>query len=276
MSDFILNDENYYSVESNNAYLSNSLLKVYQECEYKFMKTLRGEYERPQTDALLQGSLLDTMLTGDKEELDKFMLDHPEMYSSRGATKGELKSNFRIINQMYDKVINDPMAMKYLSGEKQKIFTGNLFGVDMKCKLDVYHPGKAIVDLKTCDSITKTYWSEEDNRRVSFVEFFKYPQQLAIYQELVRQNTGKVLPCYILAVSKEPVTDISLIYFDNQSLHDIIHGNEFKRGLADDFEQIRLLKEGEIKPRKCGRCELCIKEKKLVKPIHYTEILGEI
>lgn len=276
MSDFVLTADNYYSVASNNAYLSNSLLKVYQECEYKFIRTLKGEYERSETDALIQGNLLDTMLTGNKEELEKFMAEHPEMYSTRGATKGELKSNFRIINQMYDKVVNDPVAMKYLNGEKQKIFTGNLFGVDMKCKLDVYHENKAIVDLKTCESITKTYWSVEENRRVSFVEYFKYTQQLAIYQELVRQNTGKTLPCYILAVSKEPITDIALIYFDNKTLHDVIHGNEFKQGLALDMEQIRLLKAGEIEPKHCGKCDLCMKEKKLSKPIHFTEILGEI
>ena len=274
--DFKLSEENYYSLESNNAYLSNSLLKVYQECEHKFMKTLKGEYTRPQTDALLQGSLLDVMLTGTPEEVEKFKLAHPEMYSSRGNTKGDLKYNFRIIQQMYDKVVADPVAMKYLNGEKQKIFTGELLGVPMKCKLDIYHEGKAIVDLKSVESVHKTYWSDELNRRCSFVEYFKYIQQMGIYQELVLQNTGKRLPCYILAVSKEPITDVELIYFDNQVLYEAVHGNEFQHGITDDLTQIRLLKAGEVEPRKCGHCDLCLSEKKISKPIHYTEIMGEI
>ena len=273
---FELTEENYYSLESRNAYLSNSDLKVAQECEYKFMKSLRGEYERPETDALLQGSLLDTMLTGTEEELVKFKADHPQIYSSRGATKGELKSGFRIIEQMYNKVVNDPKAMSYLQGEKQRIFTGNLFGVDMKCKLDIYIPNKAIVDLKTCESIHKTYWSDEFSRRMSFVEYFKYIQQMAIYQELVFQNTGKHLPCYLLAVSKEPITDLELIYIDDETLHDTLYGNEFNQGLVDDITKVRMLKSGDIEPIKCGRCDLCLEEKKIERPIHFTELMGTV
>ena len=269
-----LTEQNYYSLESRNAYLSNSDLKVLQECEYRFVKALRGEYEREKTDALLQGSLLDIMLTGTEKEVEEFKNNNPQIYSSRGATKGELKSGFRIVEQMVNKVKNDPKALAYLDGEKQKIFTGNLFGVDMKCKLDVYISHKAIVDLKSCESIRKTYWSDEFQRRVSFVEYFKYIQQMAIYQELVFQNTGEMLPCYLLAVSKEPITDLELIYIDDQTLHDTIYGNEFSVGLVEDITRARMLKNGEVDPIKCGHCDLCLEEKKIEKPIHFTELLS--
>lgn len=43
---------------------------------------------------------------------------------------------------------------------------------------------------------------------LDFIRFWGYDTQGAIYQETVRQNTGKRLPFYIAAASKEPTTDI--------------------------------------------------------------------
>lgn len=276
MSDFVLTDDNYYSAEAQKHYLSNSDLKVFQECQYRYTKMISGEWQREETEALLQGSLLDAMLTGTPQEVEKSKADHPQIYSSRGATKGELKSSFKIVEQMYDKVINDPKGMKMLDGEHQKIFTGTLFGIDMRCKLDVYQEHNAIVDLKTVSSLHQSYWDVDLGRRTTFVQHFKYIQQLAIYQELVYQTTGEKLPCYILAVTKENPVDIQPIYFDNQSLHDAIYGNEFEQGLANDFEQLRLIRNGELEPLKCGECEVCISEKVVGKPIHFTELEGLI
>ena len=39
--------------------------------------------------------------------------------------------------------------------------TAEMFGTLWKVKIDSYHPGKAIVDLKTCQSITKTFWHDK-------------------------------------------------------------------------------------------------------------------
>lgn len=270
---FELTDSNYYSLESDQHYCSNSQLKLFQDCEHRAMEYLKGNYEIPQSEAMLIGSYVDCALT-EPENFEQFKKDHPEMYSSRGSTKGLLKSSFARAEKMVEKVKGDEVAMKYLDGEHQTIFTGNLFGVDFKAKLDVYIPNKAIVDLKTVSSLHQSYWDKELQRRVSFMNYFKYTQQLAIYQTLVFQNTGKLLPCYILAVTKEEPVDIELIYVDNETLHDIVHGSEFSKGLADDITQIRLLKSGEVEPIRCGCCDLCVSEKHIERPIHFTELEG--
>ena len=83
-----------------------------------------------------------------------------------------------------------------------------------------------------------------------------------------------MLPCYLLAVSKEPITDLELIYIDDQTLHDTIYGNEFSVGLVEDITRARMLKNGEVDPIKCGHCDLCLEEKKIEKPIHFTELLS--
>lgn len=277
-----LTDENYYSLESNKEYCSVSQFKSFyglNGCEARAMAEIRGEYERPKTDALLVGSYVDCALT-EPDKLEQFKAEHPEMISSRGATKGLLKSEFLRADEMVKRVKQDPMFMKAISGEHQTIMTGNLFGVDFKIKMDSYIPKSAtskgaIVDLKTVESLRKQYYHPEKGR-CNFVDYFDYILQGAIYQEIVFQNTGERLPFFLACVSKETNINFDLIWIDDTTLHDRLFGNEFSTGIADQVNQIRLLKNGEVEPIECGECDYCLPRKKLSKPIHYLELLGEL
>ena len=80
--------------------------------------------------------------------------------------------------------------MKFMSGKKQVIMTGELFGTKWKVKMDSYIPDIAIVDLKVMASITKLEWVR-DIGYLDFVRYWGYDIQGAIYQEIVRQNTGR-------------------------------------------------------------------------------------
>ena len=63
------------------------------------------------------GSLVDEMLLGTNESLEKFMAENPQLYSTRGATKGLLKSEYQRANQMVDRAKQDEKFMRYLDGE---------------------------------------------------------------------------------------------------------------------------------------------------------------
>lgn len=271
-----LNESNYYSLEMDKKYMSNSLLKKFQECEYKAMKFLNGELEDEKTTAMLVGQYVDEALTGTKESFDKFCNDNPEIFSSRGATKGLLKSEFQRANQMIEVAKADKKFMSFVNGQHQVIMTGEIFGVPIKIKMDSYYPHKAIVDLKTVESATKGYWNKDLKTYETFVEHFNYIQQLAIYQEIVRQNTGETLPCVIAYISKEVNPDHDLLFVDNETLHTYLFGNEFNEGLASQLIRAWDLTQGKEKPIKCGCCDVCMKEKKVEKPIHYTELLGRL
>lgn len=271
----MLNEKNYYSLEMDRQFCSNSQLKNFKSCEHKAMKILSGEYVVPTTEAMMLGSLVDHVLTEDGT-IEGFVQSHPDMISSRGKTAGCLKSAFTPAYGMISRCQNDQMFMKFLDGEHQKIVTGTIYGLPFKAKLDCYIPGKAIVDLKTVASIRGKVWSDELGKYTTFIEAYDYITQLAIYQELVFQNTGEMLPCYIAAVSKEQIPDIEIIYIDNETLHGTLHGDDFHRGIADLCESIRLLKSGEVTPTKCGHCEICVSEKKIERPISWLELEGEI
>ena len=273
MSDFVLTQGNYHTTESNLIYCSKSqFLDFYgvDGCEARAMARLKGGFEEPKSDALLIGSYVDCLLT-EPEKVNEFIENHPEMISSRGTTKGLLKADYQRANQMVDRVKQDKTLMKALDGEHQVIMTGTLFGLPFKIKMDSYLPGKAIVDLKTVESLHKTYYTA--NGRASFVEYFDYILQAAIYQEVVYQNTGNRLPFYLACVSKEPIPDIALVYIDDETLENRLYGNELTEGIAKECEQIRLLKSGEVEPMRCEHCAYCLPTKVIKKPIAYTDLI---
>ena len=273
MSDFVLTEQNYHGAESNRIYCSKSQLWDFygnDGCEARAIARINGEFEEPKSDALLIGSYVDCLLT-EPEKIDAFIAEHPEMISSRGTTKGLLKADYQRANQMVDRVKQDKMMMKALSGDHQKIMTGTIFGLPFKIKMDSYLEHKAIVDLKTVESLGKTYYTA--NGRVSFVEYFGYIWQGAIYQEIVYQNTGERLPFYLACVTKEPIPDIALVEIPNDIMHNAIYGNELTEGIARQCEQIRLLKSGEVEPIPCNHCAYCLPRKKIEKPILYTDLI---
>ena len=74
--------------------------------------------------------------------------------------------------------------------------TGEISGVPFKIKMDSYHPDK-IVDLKYMASL------RSPNMFEPMVKYWGYDIQGAIYQEIVRQNTGKRLPFFLNIATKE-------------------------------------------------------------------------
>lgn len=267
-----LNNDNYFSVESNKAFCSVSQLKNFlgtpfmPGCEKRALAEINGEYAREKSDALLIGSYVDAALTGSKEELEKFIADNPNMISSRGATAGQLKSQYLHANTIIDRVKRDKFFMKTLEGEHQVIMTGEIFGVPFKIKVDNL-TDKAIVDLKTCESLTKIYYTE--GRRMNFIEYHNYILQGAIYQEIVRQNIGKVLPFFLSCVSKEKVPDLGVFQIDNETLAECL------ASLEDDIKYVQMLKSGELEPRECGCCDYCKEHKIITKPINWLDLGDE-
>lgn len=258
-SDFILTSDNYYSTEADKIYCSASQYKdiigfpMKPGCEARAMAKINGEYVEETTKALLMGSLLDALWENDDPEyiIQRF----PDCVSSRGATKGQLKAEYQDVVAMYQMTLKQEKFCAYMSGDKQTIMTGTIADLPFKIKIDSYIEGKAIVDLKTTRTLDRDYryFIPDSGERVPWYIAFDYPVQLAIYREIVRQNTGDTLRCYLAAVDKEshPICDI--IELPSRLLDDAM--DRVKR----NCEQIILLKSGEIDPIRCEHsgCDFC-------------------
>lgn len=134
--------------------------------------------------------------------------------------------------------------------------------------MDSYLPDVCITDLKIVESIRKKFFAK--GRKMQFIENWGYDIQGAVYQEVVRQNTGKRLPFYIAAASKEKETDIEIIQIEDYIL------DEKLLEIENNIDRIMLLKAGLEVPKRCEKCDYCKHTKVLSKPILSTDLLMEV
>ena len=253
-----LTSSNYHSKEANNEFWSVSLFKAFDKCEASGLAQVRGQYEREETDSLLIGSYVDAYFA---DEMDEFMGEHSEQMFTK---KGTLYAKYETANRCINAVECQPLMLDYLTGDKQVIMTADLFDVPWKIKMDVYN-GERIVDLKCVKDFEPMY--KDGAGRVSWVEYWGYDIQGAIYQKVVELNTGKKLPFYIAAVTKEKVPDVAVIEIPQHVLDSALKIVEAK---IDRFD---LIKNGDIDADGCGRCEYCKSVKVLTAPsIYETEV----
>lgn len=235
----LITDELYFADEY---YMSVSSFKKFLKCE---VNGLEG-FGEP-TNSMLVGSYVDAWAEGTLEE---FKIKHPEIISTRGATKGELKAEFKQAEEIIQFIQNDEILMQFLSGEKQKIMTGKINGVPFKIKMDSYSEGIAINDLKVMATITN-----RNGEYYDFISQWGYDTQLACYQEIVYQNTGEKLPCFIVAVTKETPINSAIIEIPQHILDIALYDVESK------IQRYYDIKTGIIEPIGCGKCPSCISKR---------------
>lgn len=295
ITDPLLSEEQYYSRESDKKYMSPTLYKGLCRCSERTMAFLRGEYEFQSSPSLVIGQVVEAMLLD--EDPASVIAQHPEMFSvklvehagtipmvggqypelvtrngtwkSGALTKArelmpeafqqetKLKSDFEIIDQVVERVRRDAVAMEYLQGEHQVVLTGSIGGVPWKGKVDTINFEKhRIVDLKIMRDFQR-------RGGVSFIEAYQYDLQLAIYQELARQQFGGDWEIYIMAASKETPSDLVLADIPNWRSDELLNNVEMR------MPGIARIWRGEEAPTPCGRCDFCRDHKTLAGPINF-------
>ena len=159
--------------------------------------------------------------------------------------------------------------MKYMSGKKQVIMTGELFGIPWKIKIDSDLTNIAIVDLKVMASITELKWVK-DIGYLDFVRYWGYDIQGAVYQEVYYQNTGLRVPVYIAAATKEKKTNLEVIHVQDNYLREAMGIVEY------NIERVKRVKAGEVEPDRCETCDYCRETKVLKHPISIADLTADI
>lgn len=253
----MLTNENYFNLENELKYFGSSQFKNFIDCEASALARIRGEYVREKTDAMLVGSYVDAHF---EQTLDLFKAQNPSIFTKNG----ELKANFKLAEDIIDRIEKDDMFMKYMSGEKQVIKTGKLFNHDFKIKIDSYHPGKCIVDLKIMKDFEPIWIA--DRGKLHFIEAWRYDLQAAIYQAI----EGNKLPVIIAAATKQKdAIDIELFKIPQQKIDSAL---KIIEAYIDRFADI---KKGIIEPTRCEKCTHCRKTKILKTIREYEDYQNE-
>lgn len=254
--------QDYYSLEANNKYMSNSQYKDFMDCEAMAIAVLKGEWVREQTIEQLVGSYVHAWNEG---ILPEFKATHPEMFKKNG----EPYAQFALADQMIKALQNDSMCMYMLEGQKEVSMAAEMFGCLWKIKIDTLKAADSIIDLKTTKSIHELSWNPLYRAKLSFIENYNYWRQFAIYLEVEKRATGREnwLTPYIVAVSKETPPDKAVIALDNEErLHDELEQIEI------NLPRILQVKTGEAQPTRCEKCAYCRATKKVTDIISYRDL----
>ena len=241
-----LTESNYYSLQADKEYFSVSQFKSFLRCEAATMAYLRGEYQRETTTALLVGSYVDAFFEG---TLEQFKAENPQIFKKDGS----LKAEFSKAEEITEKIKSDPLFMKFLSGEKQKIITFKEFGANWKIKMDSYIKDVCIADLKTA-------------RDIKGLPKWRYDIQGAVYQRGVEKKTKKKLPFYLNVATKEDIVELGIFQIPQSTLDLALEE------VAEAMPHLIEVKAGKIEPTRCEECDYCKRTRKTVIR-NYNELL---
>lgn len=242
-----LTEENYFSPENELRYMGVSQYKAFLRCPAAAMAVINGEYVRPQSAALTLGSYVDAHFSG---TMALFKAQNPQIFKKDGS----LKSDFEKANEIIAHIEAQPLMQKLLSGEKQVIMTGEIAGVKVKIKIDSLLPDR-IVDLKLMRDFLPIYKEEEG--RLPWYEAWGYDIQGAVYREIVRQNTGKLLPFTLAAATKEEEPDLDALELPSFLLDYELEQFTVKAPFFD------MVKKGIFPAERCEKCAYCRRTKVL-------------
>ena len=255
-----LTEATYYGAEANRSYFSVSQFKDFLKCPAMAMAKIRGEYVPEKSRALLLGSLVDEMLTGDEKSQTAFMIENrDELFKKNGDPYADVAQAMETV----ERVRNQPLMMHYLGGKHQVIMTGEIEGIPFKIKMDSFDPEEYICDFKYMASL------RSPNLFTPMIEYWGYDLQAACYQEIVYQNTGKRLPFFFDVATKEKPAHLAV---GQISQWNIDKAMETVRGNVVHFQKI---KTGEVEPERCEDygCDYCTSTKIITEAID-TDLFG--
>lgn len=183
-----LTEENYFSQENNMKYAGSSQIKDFIKCEDCALAKLKGEWLEEKSKAMMVSSYIDAAISG---ELDIFKEQNPEVFTKQG----ELKADYKIAEDVISQMQEDEIFMKYISGQPQVIMTGEISGVPVKIKIDSYHEGKCIVDLK-CMANLDLLWNEKTHQKENFIDYYDYVLQRSFVSRNSKTKYWKTITVY--------------------------------------------------------------------------------
>ena len=271
-----LTRDNYYTPEADWEYMSCSQYQGWCECEAKQLAKLQGRWEDEPSEAFLVGNYFHTFFES-PEAHEQFCAENfDDIFKSKLDKKtGETiitgkYSAFEKADKMIKVAVADPLikSLLDLKGENEKIMVGSIFGIPWRIRLDKYvEAGRMIIDYKTVANINELKWSEALREKVTFIDAYGYMMRAAVYSEIERQNAGsEELPHFIIiAISKQDYPDKEVLRLNHKQRYDY-ELEEIKKRLP----MIQAVKEGRVKPKRCGMCDYCRATKKLyaIKPYY--------
>lgn len=273
----VLTNKNYFGKEAEELYFGSSSFKAFDiehtgsevfgnfvegGCEAREVAVRRGEYEKPDKKAFLVGSYIHAWAESPESFQEFVQENYSKIYTSSKVPK--LRADFERAELMIEKLRSCEIVTDMKNCDHEIIFTGTIAGVDIKIMVDLLDIKRGyFADYKTTADINKLTY--KNGKKLSFIDVFDYKLQFAIYSEIIRQNIGKNLDCYVIVVDKKPTVEHQVIYMGNAD------NTEWFSEKLEEVElklpHLYLVKHQKVKARRCEKCAYCISTRKLTGPI---------
>lgn len=246
-----LTKENYFSLDASREYFSVSQYKTFVDCEAKAKAEIDGLFTRKQSEDQLVGSMVHAANEG---TLDEFRKNNTSLYCKQKGKEGQLLSKFKNAEITIDYMMSNKLIQRALAGEKEQLFTAEMFGVKWKILIDSYNPSIGIfTDLKIMANYYDTFWNAEFQTKFNLMQHYGYLLQMAVYAEVERlaNNRDTYLQPHVVIITKQTPPD-SIILKDL-----LVAQSELLFEIESNMPRFLAVKNGEEKPRMCNRCEYC-------------------
>jgi len=185
--------------------------------------------------------------------------------------------------------------MEVLSGEKQRIFVGEMFGTKWKIAVDSYYKRDTkqgrVVDLKYLAKLFGREWQEDQDGIGAYVGIFQYWgywDQIAMYTavEQLQERPGATVMVdvdgqeqsfpdwyepFIAPITKQDPPDKDIISFNTPG-YSYYQWMEQKLSVIEAYmPRILAVKSGEVEPIRCETCDHCRATKMLTGTSHYSK-----
>ena len=290
-NEFALTNDNYHSLEANQAYMSCHQWAGFMECPARAVAELNGAWHAGDKVAFLQGAYIDIALLTPAAlpawwEKNKVAMIENGLLSKSAKTLGKKLAPMILLDNMIERAKNDRNFMEMLKGEPQVIETAEFAGYPWRIAMDVRNTEeKRVVDLKSTKSLYGKSWFNIDtifdkiNRtskdkvyRGAFMDEYRYFRQMAVYREVNAIATGTEPDDWsvvLAAVSKEKPTDwnpdlpdwraVDLALFDMNDPYALDQEIEF---IQEHMATVMAWKLGYEPAIACGRCAFCVAHRK--------------
>lgn len=270
-----LTSENYYSNAADLDYMSCSQYQSFLTCEAATMAKLHGLFTPSASEALTVGNYFHTALESDAAHAAFCDSHFGDIYKTKEDKKtGEIiavgkYAPYAKADDMLKTAKSDPLIKEIIDapGQNEVIMTGKLFDMPWKIRLDKYMPDiRTIIDWKTAADLNRAEYNPATAAKESFLESLGYLMRAAVYSEIEKQNArSSDDPTFIIvAISKQDPPDKGVYLLNHRQRYDY----ELEL-VKQNMERIRRVKSGQVKPRRCGRCEYCRATKQLTKIVPY-------
>jgi hypothetical protein len=291
--------QNYHSQESNWEYMSVHQFNNWMECPARTKAELAGQWTQGDKQPFLIGGYIDCALLT-PTDIEAWWRSHIAamieigLLSKAKETYGAKLSAMQQADAMIGRAMKLPAFMEKLEGDKQQIFTAELFGVKWRIMADSYDRKKnRLTDLKTSKSIKGLSWFDRDNifdylagtngkKRWlgDFIDEYNYWRQMSVYRTVISLSENTALPdAYIAAISKEKLPAQSPEADEASQIPVGIYHMADNRAMREELAFIETVmpqvigwKLGYIDAPHCDRCAFCAS----VRPIEEREAVSVV